>query len=348
MLQLLRDIPIACVDTETTGASAAFGHKIIEIGIVRIENGREVGRYEQLIDPRRRITAGVTAFTGIMQEMVEGQPRFGDQLEAMLGMLRGAAILGHNIRFDLSFLHAEFRRAKLDMCECLGPVPVLDTVRIARRRFGRGGNALALLSRKLGVDPVRSHRALADAITTAAVFEKLLEPHGGFECALCDCLAHQGGTMDLARPPAARVLPLELEEALEANRPVLLEYIDGFGNRTERIVQPLHVRRRGGQLMLIAHCALRNDSRTFKLDRVVRMVQMDMPALVIPPKVKKHGGARIYENGGQECPADGGGAKIYDGPAPITLSSLGPQMDLPLVDVEVPPAVQVDLTITSD
>src|SRR6184192_1985099 len=216
LLQPLHSLPIAVVDTETTGASAAFGHKIIEIGIVRIENGREVGRYEQLIDPRRRITAGVTAFTGITQAMVEGQTRFSDQLDVLIGMLSGAAILGHNIRFDLSFLQAEFRRAKIDIRECLGEIPVLDTVRIARRRFGRGGNALALLSRKLGVDPVRSHRALADAITTAAVFEKLLEPHGGFECALCDCLAHQGGAMDLARPPAARVLPLELEEALEA------------------------------------------------------------------------------------------------------------------------------------
>lgn len=317
----LRDIPIACVDTETTGASAAFGHKIIEIGVVRIENGREVGRYEQLIDPRRRITAGVTAFTGITQAMVEGQPRFADQLDLLIGMLSGAAILGHNIRFDLSFLNAEFRRAKMDMKECLGEIPVLDTVRIARRRFGRGGNALPVLSRRLGVDPVRSHRALADAITTAAVFEKLLEPVGGYECALCDCLTHQGGAMDLARPPAARVLPLELEEALEANRPVMLEYIDGFGNRTERIVQPLHVRRRMGQLMLIAHCALRNDQRTFKLDRVVKMVQMEMPPLVIPPKLKKRGGARIYE-------APPGGAAIYDAPHQAELFPLGEQIDI--------------------
>ncbi len=339
LLQLLRDIPIACVDTETTGASAAFGHKIIEIGIVRIENGRQVGRYEQLIDPKRRITAGVTAFTGITQDMVTGQPRFGDQLEAMMALLKGAAILGHNIRFDLSFLHAEFRRARLDIAEYLGRIPIFDTVRIARRRFGRGGNALPLLSRKLGVDPVRSHRALADAITTAAVFEKLLEPHGGYECALCDCLAHQGGMIDLARSATARLLPLELEEALEANRPVLLEYIDGFGNRTERIVQPLHVRRRGGQLMLIAHCQLRNDRRTFKLDRMVQMVQMDMPPLVIPERIKKHGGARIYD-------APAGGAKIYDAPEPINLTSLTHQMDLPIPATESRLPVSVDLTIS--
>src|SRR3954471_12203602 len=323
LLQPLHSIPIAVVDTETTGASAAFGHKIIEIGVVRIENGREVARYEQLIDPKRRITAGVTAFTGITQEMVTGQPRFADQLDVLIGMLHVAAILGHNIRFDLSFLHAEFRRAKTDMKECLGAIPILDTVRIARRMFGRGGNALPLLSRKLGVDPVRSHRALADAITTAAVFEKLLEPHGGYDCILCDCFAHQGGTIDIARSASPRLLPLELEEALEANRPVLLEYIDGFGNRTKRIVQPLHVRRRGGQLMLIAHCQLRNDQRTFKLDRVVRMVQMDLPPLVIPPKLKKQGGARIYD-------ASGGGAQIYDVPRPVKLASLDYQLDLPI------------------
>src|SRR5947207_15380966 len=99
MLQLLREIPIAAVDTETTGASAAFGHKIIEIGIVRIENGREGGRYEQLIDPRRRVTAGVTAFTGLTQAMAEGQPRFSGQLGVLIGMLSGAAMLGADHRF---------------------------------------------------------------------------------------------------------------------------------------------------------------------------------------------------------------------------------------------------------
>ena len=176
---------------------------------------------------------------------------------------------------------------------------------------------------------------------TAAVFEKLLEPHGGFECALCDCLAHQGGTMDLARPPAARVLPLELEEALEANRPVLLEYIDGFGSRTERIVQPLHVRRRGGQLMLIAHCALRNDQRTFKLDRVVRMVKLDLPPLVIPAKAKKYGAVRIYD-------APAGGAQIYHEPRPVQLTSLTNQIDLPFSTPELQPSMAVDLTIPSN
>ena len=95
LLQPLLDLPIAVVDTETTGASAAFGHKVIEIGIVRIERGQTVARYEQLIDPGRRISPGVTFLTGISQEMVDGQPKFKYQLPEIIKLFEGAAILGH-------------------------------------------------------------------------------------------------------------------------------------------------------------------------------------------------------------------------------------------------------------
>ena len=275
LLQPLLDVPIAVVDTETTGASAAFGHKVIEIGIVRIERGQTVARYEQLIDPGRRISPGVTFLTGISQEMVDGQLKFKDRLPEIMKLFEGAAILGHNIRFDLSFLHAECRRAGADLCQALGDIPVLDTVRIARKRFGRGGNSLPILSRRLGVDPVVSHRALADAITTAGVFEKLIEPVGGWGLSLCDTFAQQGGPMDLARSGSASLLPLELEEALEAQKPVMIEYLDARGKRTHRAIKPLHVRRAKGELLLIAHCHLREDRRTFKLDRIVRLARME-------------------------------------------------------------------------
>src|SRR4030081_1631746 len=99
LIQRLREIPLAFLDTETTGASADFGHRVIELGIVRVEGGKVVAEYQQLIDPERRISPGVTAMTGITQQMVTGQPRFVDQLPAAMVLLNGAAILGHNIRF---------------------------------------------------------------------------------------------------------------------------------------------------------------------------------------------------------------------------------------------------------
>jgi DNA polymerase III epsilon subunit family exonuclease len=279
LLQSLRDIPLAFLDVETTGASAHFGDRVIELGIVRVEGGRVVDEYQQLIDPERRISPGVTALTGISQSMVIGQPTFAAQLPAAMKLLQGAAVLGHNVRFDLSFLGKEFRRARCEIVEALNDAPVLDTVRIARRRFGRGGNGLQALAPRLGVFPSVAHRALADAQTTAAVFERLMEPVGVWTMCLCDAFREQGGPMSLLPvSPRESLLPLELEEAIEQKCPVMMEYLDGQENRTHRVIEPLHVRRRNGELLLIAHCQLRNDRRTFKLERIVKLTRVELNA----------------------------------------------------------------------
>lgn len=276
LLQTLRDVPLAFVDVETTGASADFGHRVIELGIARVEGGRVVAEYQQLIDPDRRIGPGVTALTGISQSMVAGQPTFAAQLPAALDLLRGAVVLGHNVRFDLGFLRKEFRRSGQEITEVLGEVPVLDTVRIARRRFGRGGNGLQQLAPRLGYQPGVAHRALADALTTAFVFERLMEPVGGWGACLCDALREQGGPMGLLPlNPSESLLPLELEEALDQKRAVRMEYLDARNVRTHRVIRPMFVRRSGGELLLVAHCELRNDRRTFKLERIVQLTRVE-------------------------------------------------------------------------
>jgi DNA polymerase III epsilon subunit-like protein len=188
----------------------------------------------------------------------------------------GAVVVGHNIRFDLSFLHREFRRAGMEMTSILGDVPVLDTVRIARRRFGRGGNGLQTLSRRLGIEPSVAHRALADAQTTHQVFNHLLAPAGGMECCLCDAIQQQGGPMGLMpRTQRESLLPLELEEALELRKSVQMEYLDADGRRTQRMIQPLRLRRSNGELLLVAHCHLREAQRTFKVERIVRLIRTE-------------------------------------------------------------------------
>lgn len=291
LLQPLRDIPLAFVDVETTGASAAFGDRVTEVGVVRVLNGQVIAEYQQLVDPKRPISLGVQALTGITQDMVDGQPTFADQVPSLMEIMQGAAVVGHNVRFDLSFLCSEFRRARIDLNETLGSVPVFDTVQIARKRFGRGGNGLQVLSRRLGVAPVVAHRALADAQTTAAVFERLLAPVGGWDLPLCDAFVQQGGAITL-RPVASREpsLPLELEEAIEQRKPVCMEYLDARQKRTQRIINPIEVRRFKGELTLIAHCHLRNDRRTFKIERIVQLTRTDeqRPADQTEADVQEH------------------------------------------------------------
>ncbi len=280
----LCSVPIACLDVETSGASAEFGERVIEIGIVRYENGQKVAEYERLINPERRISAGVTALTGISQFMCAGQPTFQQQFQEMMPILSGAAVLGHNVRFDLSFLAREFRRCGENIEEALANAPVLDTVRIARRRFGRGGNGLGTLARRLGYEPPIAHRALPDAITTAVVFDKLIGVCGGWGVCLIDAMREQGGPMGLLpSQPRQPLLPLELEEALEMKRPVLMEYLDANQLRTQRIVEPIQIRRSRGEMILIAHCQLRNDRRTFKVERIVELKRIDPAAATSVP-----------------------------------------------------------------
>jgi DNA polymerase-3 subunit epsilon len=281
LLQPLRELSFAFVDVETTGASTDFGHCVIEIGISRVEGGRIVAEYEQLFDPQRRISAGVTALTGISQEMVKGQPTFAAELPKMLELLRGAVVVGHNVRFDLGFLRKEFRRARLEMVSVLGDAHVMDTVRIARRRFGRGGNGLQVLARRFGIVPEVAHRALPDVRTTFGVFEKLMEPIGGWNLPFCDGLLAQGGKMSLLPlNPRESLLPLELEEAMEMHKPVMMEYLDARQARTHRVIEPRTIRRRGGELILIAYCQMRQAERTFKLERIVQMTRIEEPTVL--------------------------------------------------------------------
>lgn len=276
LLQSLRDIPIAVIDVETTGASASLGDAVIEVGIARVMNGAVVGRYEQLIDPRRGIGPGITALTGITPAMCQGQPTFAQQLPRMMEYLRGAVVMGHNVGFDLSFLHGEFHRCRRSLEESLGRTHVLDTVRIARRRFGRGGNGLQNLARKLGVKVDAAHRALSDCLTTLGVFDRLINTVGGWGMSLCDCLAAQGGPIPLVSAAVReRILPLELEEALEARCPVEMIYLDAEGEMTRRLIRPMQIRRRAGEFLLIAHCHLRDAQRTFKVSRIVELRRIE-------------------------------------------------------------------------
>jgi DNA polymerase III subunit epsilon len=269
------------VDTETTGASASFCDRICEIGIVRVEGGRAVDRYETLINPMRPISPGASAITGITDAMVADAPEFSSAMPRILPLLRGAVLMGHNVAFDLSFLHAEFRRCRRKLVEELMAPAALDTVRIARRRFGRGGNSLPVLARRLGIEPTRSHRALADAETTLAVFHTLMAPVGGFGILWTAALAQQGGAVDVVAAERRPAMPLELEEALIEQGQVEMEYVADGGGITRRIIRPLRIRRRNGQLSLVAFCHLRGGQRIFRVDRIVRLTRID-PDTQIP------------------------------------------------------------------
>jgi predicted DNA-binding transcriptional regulator YafY len=58
-------------------------------------------------------------------------------------------------------------------------------------------------------------------------------------------------------------------------RPVMMEYLDAQDARTSRIIEPRTIRRVSGELMLVAHCQLRQAQRTFKLERIVQLTRIE-------------------------------------------------------------------------
>ena len=151
--------PFVFVDLETTGGSH-FRSRVLEVAAVRVENGQIVRSYQSLVYPDGSVPAFITNLTGITDDDVAGQPRFGDIADELAEVLDGAVLVAHNVRFDYGFLRMEFGRLGADFAP-----PLLCTVKLSRRLFPqyRTHKLADLIARHGLVAPAR-HRAYDDAM----------------------------------------------------------------------------------------------------------------------------------------------------------------------------------------
>ncbi len=159
----------AIIDIETTGGRADR-EKITEIAIV-IHDGKEVlESFETLLNPECSIPYNITRLTGITNEMVADAPKFYEVAKQIVEMTKGAVFVAHNVRFDYSFIRAEFKRlgytySRRQLC----------TVRLSRKAFpGLRSYSLGKLIRHFGIKVKDRHRAMADTMATVELFEKIL------------------------------------------------------------------------------------------------------------------------------------------------------------------------------
>jgi DNA polymerase-3 subunit epsilon len=159
----------AVVDIETTGGRAARD-KITEIGIVLHDGQQILDTFETLLNPQTYIPAGISQLTGITQEMVKDAPLFHEVAREIVERTAGAVFVAHNARFDYSFLRAEFSRLGYTYSR-----KQLCTVRLSRKAFpGLPSYSLGNLIRHFGIQVDARHRALADALATADLLERIL------------------------------------------------------------------------------------------------------------------------------------------------------------------------------
>ena len=163
-------------DVETTGLSPASGDRIIEIAALKINGLRPVEKFYSFIDPERELSFSAFQVNGITEEMLLGAPTSREVLPRFHDFLQGAAIVGHNIRFDLSFLCYELSLIERKLGE---DTVVIDTIRMARHLLPHLGRyPLWFVAHSLGIRRTQAHRAMGDVELTYEVFRRLIEAKG--------------------------------------------------------------------------------------------------------------------------------------------------------------------------
>lgn len=158
-------------DTETTGFYAG-SDQMIEIGAVKIKDGKIIDRFDELIDPKRPIPKKITELTFITDEMVKGCASEEEVTKRFIKWAGDNPLVAHNAKFDISFMKAAFSKYNLGEFD----YTVLDTMSIARLLHPEWVNhKLQTLTKKLDIpwDEEKHHRADYDAEGTAYAFHKM-------------------------------------------------------------------------------------------------------------------------------------------------------------------------------
>lgn len=151
------------LDLETTGATPTQD-RITEIGLIRYENGIEVGRWNTLINPEVSISPFIQRLTGITQDMVDHAPTFAQVCETLLQWLDQAVLCAHNVRFDYGFLKNEFKRTGITFQKKL-----LCTVKLSRKLYPQHhSHSLNAIIERFQLVCTQRHRAMGDTEMMAA------------------------------------------------------------------------------------------------------------------------------------------------------------------------------------
>jgi DNA polymerase-3 subunit epsilon len=208
--------PLAIIDVETTGLNPYRHDRVIEVAVVLVLPGQGIAtEFATLVNPGRDV--GPTRIHGITATAIVDAPRFADIAANLAGVLGGATVLvGHNVRFDISFLKSEYMRVGVEMPH----YATLDTMTLA------GGGTLTACCAEHGVEyDGQAHAALHDARATACLLEKivskdhdLIAPYVNGDAPVWPSLA----------PASSRLLPRD--SALSADLP-LPNYVQRLAER---------------------------------------------------------------------------------------------------------------------
>ena len=185
------------LDLETTGGKVTF-HRVIEVGLLVVEQGKVIERWNTLVDPETPLPQFIQTLTGISPSDLKGAPVFSTIADELFDKLKGRVLVAHNARFDYGFLKNEFNRVGIKYS-----TKPLCSVKVSRKLFPQyKRHGLSEIIKRFDFGIKSRHRAMDDAEVIWKLFLKSSQLYDDQEIeAVCSSL--------LKRP----ALPMHLDAA---------------------------------------------------------------------------------------------------------------------------------------
>ena len=170
---LLDDIYVV-FDLETTGLYADRGDSIIEIGAVKMQNGKIIDEFNILVNPGVKLDSKIIEITGITDDMLIDKDNEEVCVKEFINWVGDLPMVAHNARFDISFINSAYRKYDLGVLKNT----LIDTLGLSRYlESNYKYHNLATLVERYNIewDEDKHHRASYDAKGTALIFYKMLK-----------------------------------------------------------------------------------------------------------------------------------------------------------------------------
>lgn len=266
----LNEIEFVIFDVETTGLSPFSGDRIIEIAAKKFKGLKETGNFSSLVNPERSVSYGAFMVNHISDEMLKGAPESRKVLKEFFKFSKSSCLMGYNVNFDLGFLNNELSFINKTLPENL---PIVDILRMAKMLLPDLGHySLVNVAQFLNVDNEQKHRAMADVELTFGVFSnfwQILEEKGIKDFSN---FLHMFGVNTRLHSFLSNIKLAQIQEAMDSGSRIKIKYFSSSSAKvTERQVTPKEVRKESNKDFLVGFCHLRNEERSFRIDRILEL-----------------------------------------------------------------------------
>ena len=163
------DATYVAFDLETTGLQPE-SDVIIEIGAVKMSEGREISRYQTFVNPRRTLERKIVDLTGITDEMLKDAPDIETVLPEFLEFIGDCPLVAHNAKFDTSFLQNACKRLDLPYS-----YTSVDTLSLSQQLLAHlQKHKLDVVAKELKLPTFNHHRAADDANICGLIYGKFI------------------------------------------------------------------------------------------------------------------------------------------------------------------------------